>query len=1269
MNAALAIKSTRPYVHPKKVIESITKQDIAGAKVYLINMPLRESAVPNCAPNGIALLAARLETYGVKVQIIDLNAYRIKDQIATIKGMENGRHLTHQETYELITKYFIVHGEPDVVALSGMITTLRWQEDVAKIIRKLAPDVFMVAGNGLATEFKAGLFNWIPELDAVAHSEGDFSIVKIVFDALKIKHDGFQHSFLSGKLDPYYFGEASGRHRFIYDGGRPGDLDEVPFPAYHLIEKDVNGFGIMDMYLNNEIWGLAANNSSATPFTMKRSINTVSSRGCPYACISGDNLVATRGKMFYPKDIELGQTLICDDGHEHRVAADGMKFVSNGVKECVKIYWEKGKEMRLTPDHLVRCVVNDQPAWKPAGAVSVGDWVISENGQNDIKKIFEFKTMKPIAFNPSNPLKSVRLPKYLDEDLAWLLGYFVGDGCLPKDGRSAINFAVKPRFEKKLKHLTKRLFDKDLSLLEFKTTKLCKNGWLYSKMIRRYFEEVLGITSDTKLRVPRSVFESPKSVVLAFLNGLFDADGDKYLEHNHRGLLATSSPLLAKEVTALISWIGDFAVVHGPYSTKTLPRFHVTWHSDGCFSRARGIPCIVSRVPMSYRTYKRDGVIRKRKLSESKRSGICRDSLQSIDPSHPFLNRQWSFVQVLSTENVGKREVFDLEEETTHTFTVNGSLVKNCNFCFRGATGERNYAVRSAENFANELKFYYEKYGVDFVGVTDDNFAVKRDRIANLVPILKPFIQETGLRWGTHARLDEAADLRPDGKGGDIFNLPKRVDQMAEAGCVYIGFGAESADKMTLENMGKGGFILSNGTIRINGWDFPRTMVEGIKNTKYSGIHANCILEGQSVLAPDAIGATKAFYDGWCIEITLENGHRISVTENHPILTTRGWVFAKDLNQFDQAFIAVNGERIAAAINPNNNQRPTNIENIFRSFHKSNSMISGRMKVAPQDFHGDARFIQGDVDVVRPDGFLLSNLKSLASKARGQFGFYGRDILMNYLKSLGPINSFFDGGLAPASGAIGGGYHRTAFSSGQSSIFNFESATHRGDRTRPMLPRFKGGNSMKFPWRSQRDSSSDQFPSKPARIDMKLASQFKKRFAGSVATDRITNIKRFRYSGHVYDLQCSEYGLYNCNSLIVSNCTWIEAYPGETLQQLKTTVAFIQWQKEFYATFGDKPDSVNSNLFVATAYPGTAMFKDPRVKKLLGDNFGIKYDDADNPICDDALHYYVLELDDATKILHDQNGQPLNFSDMPMDTFLKTREYVENGKTEKILDM
>lgn len=553
----------RTYHNPLEIANDIDRRLLAGAKVVFINMPIRESAPPNCLPLGCALLASRLRNYGVEPKIIDLNGHR----------NPLGGHITTSEAETLILAQMRAIGEPDVVALSGIITTLKWQMEVARIVRRLFPDVFIVSGNGLATEMGEVLFDWIPELDAVARAEGDYSILKVTHDAVAIKKFGWYLAFQRGLLDPYYIGDVNGKPRYSYDGGRPQDLDDVPLPAYDLLGD------VMETYLVNPIWGHGANNRSATDVKMSRSINTVSSRGCPF----------------------------------------------------------------------------------------------------------------------------------------------------------------------------------------------------------------------------------------------------------------------------------------------------------------------------------------------------------------------------------------------------------DCSFCFRDTTGNRRYSVRSAENLIREFHHYYHEYKVDFIGLLDDNFMVSRDRIDKMVPLFERFTNTTGLRWGTHGRLDEAADLTPDSTGGSHFNFPLRVDQMAKCGCVYIGFGAESANAEIIKAMGKGGFILSNGFTKVNGNQFPKTMVEGIKNTKSAGIQANC--------------------------------------------------------------------------------------------------------------------------------------------------------------------------------------------------------------------------------------------------------------------------------------------------------TWIMGYPDETLQQLKDSVAFVKWQSEIYPKYGDGMETVNKKFFVATAYPGTRMFSHARVREKLKENFNINFDEGGLPICDENLKKYVLELDDATKVMIGKDGRPLNFSGMKDDVFLQAKEFSDTDQTFKILEM
>lgn len=275
----------KQHVHPADVLGKIGANEFSGLKVTFINMPLRESARPNTPPAGPLILAAILRQYGAVPSIIDLNAYRVKDAEAERRGLKHGRHLTYAEAGELLRRHLTQQGDQDIIALSGKITTLRWQETVAKIARRLQPDCFLVSGNGLATEIKTGLFNWIPELDAIGRSEGDDIILVIARDVQTIRQRGLERSVRAGLLSPYYTGTFLGKHRFMYEGDRPRNLDALPYEAFDLLERDPHGHNILEDYILVPNWGKEANNSSATPFKlMERSLSTVSSRGCPYAC-------------------------------------------------------------------------------------------------------------------------------------------------------------------------------------------------------------------------------------------------------------------------------------------------------------------------------------------------------------------------------------------------------------------------------------------------------------------------------------------------------------------------------------------------------------------------------------------------------------------------------------------------------------------------------------------------------------------------------------------------------------------------------------------------------------------------------------------------------------------------------------------------------------------------------------------------------------------------------------------------------------------------
>src|SRR5260370_38588924 len=92
---------------------------------------------------------------------IDLNGYRLLDDVAARRGLQNGRHLTLDEARGKISRHFARHGEPDLAAWSGKITTLRWQQQLAQIISELVPQTMTVSGGGPAPALQTGPFNYV----------------------------------------------------------------------------------------------------------------------------------------------------------------------------------------------------------------------------------------------------------------------------------------------------------------------------------------------------------------------------------------------------------------------------------------------------------------------------------------------------------------------------------------------------------------------------------------------------------------------------------------------------------------------------------------------------------------------------------------------------------------------------------------------------------------------------------------------------------------------------------------------------------------------------------------------------------------------------------------------------------------------------------------------------------------------------------------------------------------------------------------------------
>jgi radical SAM superfamily enzyme YgiQ (UPF0313 family) len=107
-----------------------------------------------------------------------------------------------------------------------------------------------------------------------------------------------------------------------------------------------------------------------------------------------------------------------------------------------------------------------------------------------------------------------------------------------------------------------------------------------------------------------------------------------------------------------------------------------------------------------------------------------------------------------------------------------------CTFCYRMDEGFR---PRSAAAIIDEVKFLKKKYGMTYIGFSDELLMSSEQRTTLLC---EAFLQAgINMKWDCNGRLN--------------FAQPKVLSLMKRAGCVFINYGIESMDDEVLKNYKK----------------------------------------------------------------------------------------------------------------------------------------------------------------------------------------------------------------------------------------------------------------------------------------------------------------------------------------------------------------------------------------------------------------------------------------------------------------------------------
>lgn len=401
-------------------------------------------------------------------------------------------------------------------------------------------------------------------------------------------------------------------------------------------------------------------------------------------CLPEDTLVHTKNGLVKIKDINIGDLVSTSKGY-HPVTAKTYQ----GFQDTIKIKTQLGT-LECTENHKIAVIddVYNNYIWKKASELKYGDRVIFvKNYLEGIDtELPEFKYENPPH---STTCKDIKIPK-LDEDTAYLLGYFHGDGYVRLTNNSGeISLAVDSRhisIKNKLCDILTR-FNVNVGIQEPKEEDKCFKIRVKSKQLAEYFSKFK--TPNSEIEIPDFILRGNSSVRVSYVSGLIDADGS--FRNSTYTIVSSVYPKFIKQVQVLMS---SFGVASYIVSRK---RNNLNWKDihtlkvkgrdfTDCYIKLFKDKCLKFEKPhnnsISYYSY---GYPKEMVMKENFK-GLCKYwdkkcNQITVETLNRFMNRDSSIVPIeVISVGEGNRDVdtYDISVDSVEEFVCDsGYLVHN----------------------------------------------------------------------------------------------------------------------------------------------------------------------------------------------------------------------------------------------------------------------------------------------------------------------------------------------------------------------------------------------------------------------------------------------------------------------------------------------------------------------------------------------------------------------------------------------------------------
>ena len=281
---------------------------------------------------------------------------------------------------------------------------------------------------------------------------------------------------------------------------------------------------------------------------------------------------------------------------------------------------------------------------------------------------------------------------------------------------------------------------------------------------------------------------------------------------------------------------------------------------------------------------------------------------------------------------------------------------------------------------------------------------------------------------------------------------------------------------------------------------------------KIPDAHVNCVLGDTKVLADGVKVATRMNYSGEVIKLSTKNGRAITTTPNHILLTTRGWVLAKNITKSDQVIAYSDRVKPFMGNNTIDGDIPT-ISEQFITASETDGVVSSKMPATTKDFKGDG-IKDEEVDVIFVDGFLSNKGESSFDKFNTKLPFISGSIQDDSLSGISTLDQLLMGTLAASHGIMGSDCEAIALL-----------GSERGHTNVHRLTSTTAYNARLLEAKSNRSTTTTEF--------------FRNSFlanTGLIEFDDVVSVEIDTvHNTPVYDLETTS-TLYTTNGIVSSNC-------------------------------------------------------------------------------------------------------------------------------------